>query len=973
MKFDSKIWRISDVNKKFELCPTYPEQVIVPKSITDEQLKKIACFRSSKRFPVVVWRSKINGAVLARSSQPNVGLLAWRLNEDEQLIKAISDSCSSNNNKSLNVNGSSYSNYNNSNSNNMNGSNSNNNNTNNVSNSTIKANLSVNGLSNGNTSINGNLNANDSNNKSTTTSTSTSTSQGKQPFFLFNILNHFLKILFSEPMLLIIDARFRTVALANRVKGGGYEYSEYYTNCEIQFMNLENIHVIRSSFQALRQLCQSVNDNKTLLSQLENTKWLHHLSYILKAALTVISAIDQHAKPVLIHCSDGWDRTPQILALSKLLLDPNYRTIDGFRQLVEVDWLLFGHKFSQRNGHAADHTDINERCPVFLQWLDCVYQIIKQFPSAFQFNELFLLKLCYHSYSCLFGTFMCDSMIERVNEHTDERTFSVWSYLNDKNKEIINYLYDDTFDEVLYPNCELVHMQLWQKLFCESDITYLVKVDKKEMLIQNFNDSIDGISSSPPLNSDSIMDPENNSRINSLLKNAIDSNSLIMTNSIHQHFNNDGSVINNSNNKDQQHHNSSLNLQQKTKSFDDLFKYSTSEDDGGGGGGYLSIAMCALNIDTKSNSSLNKKSSSESNLNINNNNNGCNISNGKPTMDDNEKKLYHTNTNTICKNSNDNIDGLNDLNNDDDNLINPIAHHNNSNNDDVFLQTSELKNELIKLQINNKEENSNHINGTTNNSNNNNKNIVVDSSSGSSSTSSTLPSPNMSNPNLKEVNNSIVMTRTLTDNKFVNISNNTNNNSNSKNEKESNSISTSTSGLSDYIESCKYKYINDQVRHFFNNGNGASSKSSNLVSVNKFHADIFNNEFYDFLKLNNNSNEMSNSKKTNGLVNGNGDSNLNKKASSNSIPIVNNKNKDGKQDYQQENKRNVKRIKDCIDIDGLTKVEDRTFKKIIERDESAKVNLSFIDNFKFINNYFKLLLTNILERNTTSKRTIKQM
>jgi myotubularin-related protein 3/4 len=64
-------------------------------------------------------------------------------------------------------------------------------------------------------------------------------------------------------MLLIIDARFRSVALANRVKGGGYEYSEYYTNCEIQFMNLENIHVIRSSFQSLRALCQSLSDNKT--------------------------------------------------------------------------------------------------------------------------------------------------------------------------------------------------------------------------------------------------------------------------------------------------------------------------------------------------------------------------------------------------------------------------------------------------------------------------------------------------------------------------------------------------------------------------------------------------------------------------------------------------------------------------------------------------------------------------------------
>jgi myotubularin-related protein 3/4 len=249
-------------------------------------------------------------------------------------------------------------------------------------------------------------------------------------------------------MLLIIDARFRSVALANRVKGGGYEYSEYYTNCEIQFMNLENIHVIRSSFQSLRGLCQTIIDNKTFLSQLEATKWLHHLSGIIKAACTVTAAVDQLGKPVLVHCSDGWDRTPQILGLAKLLLDPYYRTIDGLRTLIEIEWLAFGHKFAQRNGHANNYNDINERCPVFLQWLDCVFQITRQFPSAFQFNELCLLKLCYHAYSCLFGTFLCDSAIERAQQHTDERTFSVWSYLNERNREIVNQLYDDTYEKV---------------------------------------------------------------------------------------------------------------------------------------------------------------------------------------------------------------------------------------------------------------------------------------------------------------------------------------------------------------------------------------------------------------------------------------------------------------------------------------------------------------------------------------------
>lgn len=34
-----------------------------------------------------------NGAVIARSSQPEVGWFGWRSGEDEDLIKAISDAC----------------------------------------------------------------------------------------------------------------------------------------------------------------------------------------------------------------------------------------------------------------------------------------------------------------------------------------------------------------------------------------------------------------------------------------------------------------------------------------------------------------------------------------------------------------------------------------------------------------------------------------------------------------------------------------------------------------------------------------------------------------------------------------------------------------------------------------------------------------------------------------------------------------
>lgn len=61
---------------------------------------------------------------------------------------------------------------------------------------------------------------------------------------------------------------------------------------------------------------------------MEKTNWLQYLSMLFKAAVTVVHAIDQEGKPVVVHCSDGWDRTTQIVALAELLLDPYYRTIE---------------------------------------------------------------------------------------------------------------------------------------------------------------------------------------------------------------------------------------------------------------------------------------------------------------------------------------------------------------------------------------------------------------------------------------------------------------------------------------------------------------------------------------------------------------------------------------------------------------------------------------------------------------------
>ena len=86
--FDLQVsWRVTQVNVSHKLCPTYPEEILVPHSVSDPDLVKAASFRWSRRIPSVVFRHVRTGAVLARCSQPEVGILGWRSKEDEKVIR----------------------------------------------------------------------------------------------------------------------------------------------------------------------------------------------------------------------------------------------------------------------------------------------------------------------------------------------------------------------------------------------------------------------------------------------------------------------------------------------------------------------------------------------------------------------------------------------------------------------------------------------------------------------------------------------------------------------------------------------------------------------------------------------------------------------------------------------------------------------------------------------------------------------
>ncbi|CAG9571879.1 unnamed protein product [Danaus chrysippus] len=154
------------------------------------------------------------------------------------------------------------------------------------------------------------------------------------------------------------------------------------------------------------------NDEPGFLRLVEESGWLWQLRQLFQLSGAVVDLLDVQAASVLLSLEDGWDVTAQISSLAQICLDPYYRTLDGFRILVEKEWLALGHKFQQRSNLAA--TPQQGFTPTFLMFLDAVHQLQKQFPLAFEFNEYYLRFVAYHSVSCRFRTFLLDSEAQRV-------------------------------------------------------------------------------------------------------------------------------------------------------------------------------------------------------------------------------------------------------------------------------------------------------------------------------------------------------------------------------------------------------------------------------------------------------------------------------------------------------------------------------------------------------------------------------
>ncbi|XP_072849819.2 phosphatidylinositol-3,5-bisphosphate 3-phosphatase MTMR6 isoform X1 [Pogona vitticeps] len=363
-------WHLSDANRDYKICETYPRELYVPRSASKPIIVGSSKFRSKGRFPVLSYYHKVNEATICRCSQPLSGFSA-RCLEDEHMLQAISK-------------------------------------------------------------------ANPTNN-----------------------------------YMYVVDTRPKLNAMANRAAGKGYENEDNYSNIRFQFVGIENIHVMRSSLQKLLEVCGtrglSVND---FLSGLESSGWLRHIKAVLDAAIFLSKAIAFEGASVLVHCSDGWDRTSQVCSLGSVLLDPFYRTIKGFMVLIEKDWIAFGHKFSDRCGQLDG--DPKEISPVFAQFLESVWHLTEQFPQAFEYNEAFLLQIHEHVHSCQFGNFIGNCQKEREELKLKEKTYSLWPFLLDEHQKYLNPFYNENFSQsltVMEPDTISFNFKFWRNMYHQFDHT----------------------------------------------------------------------------------------------------------------------------------------------------------------------------------------------------------------------------------------------------------------------------------------------------------------------------------------------------------------------------------------------------------------------------------------------------------------------------------------------------------------------
>jgi len=163
------------------------------------------------------------------------------------------------------------------------------------------------------------------------------------------------------------------------------------------------------------------------LSNLESTKWLSWISKVLQISLESAESIVKFNDVIILQGTyslilikkirfvtyvfhfydienESRDTSCLIGSVAQIILDARFRTVTGFFSLIQKDWISTGHPFHSNYMHSS---------PIFLLFLDSVYQLLHQNPFEFEFNETLLTDVWDSCFDPTTGTFQFDTPSQR--------------------------------------------------------------------------------------------------------------------------------------------------------------------------------------------------------------------------------------------------------------------------------------------------------------------------------------------------------------------------------------------------------------------------------------------------------------------------------------------------------------------------------------------------------------------------------
>jgi hypothetical protein len=188
---------------------------------------------------------------------------------------------------------------------------------------------------------------------------------------------------------------------------------------------------IRKAYEAFQASCtREIAYSFKWYKKIDKSQYFTVLSLFLRTAKEISRLILKKDKGnILLECETGTDVSTLITSLALILINKEMRTFNGFKDyIINKLWVQYGHPFENR--YAIGKPIDEHYCPLFHIFLDCVYQILYQFPTEFEFNEYLLISLGDAVMQGKYGTFLLNNQYEREQMNVEVKCVNYWDEID---------------------------------------------------------------------------------------------------------------------------------------------------------------------------------------------------------------------------------------------------------------------------------------------------------------------------------------------------------------------------------------------------------------------------------------------------------------------------------------------------------------------------------------------------------------